>query len=133
MSENRQLIEIQDKKIILSTLWVFVVFNIAFADIIGFIEPGTLEKILNEDTGFDLTPAIILIFSLFQVIPIAMIVVARLFRRGVNRWLNIVASVLTLLYVLGGGNWESTSYAVFASFEVVAMLVIIWLAWRWKE
>lgn len=133
MSENRQLIEIQDKKIILSTLWVFVVFNIAFADIIGFIEPGTLEKILNEDTGFDLTPAIILIFSLFQVIPIAMIVVARLFRRDVNRWLNIVASVLTLLYVLGGGNWESTSYAVFASFEVVAMLVIIWLAWRWKE
>ncbi len=133
MSENRQLIEVQDKKIILSTLWVFVVFNIAFADIIGFIEPGTLEKILNEDTGFDLTPAIILIFSLFQVIPIAMIVVARLFRRGVNRWLNIVASVLTLLYVLGGGNWESTSYAVFAAFEVVAMLVIIWLAWRWKE
>lgn len=133
MSENRQLIEVQDKKIILSTLWVFVVFNIAFADIIGFIEPGTLEKILNEDTGFDLTPVIILIFSLFQVIPIAMIVVARLFRRGVNRWLNIVASVLTLLYVLGGGNWESTSYAVFASLEVVAMLVIIWLAWRWKE
>lgn len=133
MSESRQLIEVQDKKIILSTLWVFVVFNIAFADIIGFIEPGTLEKILNEDTGFDLTPVIILIFSLFQVIPIAMIVVARLFRRGVNRWLNIVASVLTLLYVLGGGNWESTSYAVFASLEVVAMLVIIWLAWRWKE
>jgi hypothetical protein len=100
---------------------------------ITFIEPGTLEKILNEDTGVDLTPAIILIFSLFQVIPIAMIVVARLFRRGVNRWLNIVASVLTLLYVLGGGNWESASYPIFAALEVVAMLGIIWLAWGWKE
>jgi len=133
MSENRPLIEVQDKKIVLSTLWVFVMFTMAFADIIGFIEPGALQKILDEDTGFDLTPAVILIFSLFQMIPIAMIVVARLFRRDMNRWLNIAASVLTMLYVLGGGNWESTSYFVFAAFEVAAMLVIIWLAWRWKE
>jgi hypothetical protein len=41
--------------------------------------------------------------------------------------------VLTLLYVLGGGNWQSTSYAVFAALEVIAMLVIIWLVWTWKE
>jgi hypothetical protein len=133
MSENKPLIEVQDKKIILSTLWVFVMFNIAFADIIGFIEPGTLEKIINGDTGFDLTPAVILMFSLFQAIPIVMILVSRLFRRDVNRRLNIAASVLTLLYVLGGGNWESTSYYVFAALEVVAMLAIIRMAWRWKE
>jgi hypothetical protein len=133
MSENRQLIEVRDKKIILSTLWIVVMFSITFADIIGFIEPGTLERIINGDMGFELTPAVILVFSLLQVIPILMILVARLFRRGVNRWLNIVASVLTLLYVLGGGNWESTSYFVFAALEVVAMLAIIWLAWSWKE
>ena len=62
-----------------------------------------------------------------------MIFVSRWFRREVNRWLNIVASVLTLLYVLGGGNWESVSYVVFASLEVVAMLGIIWLAWTWRS
>jgi hypothetical protein len=130
---NKQLIEVRDKKTILSTLWIFVVFNIAFADIIGFIEPGTLERIINGEMGFELTPAVVVVFSLFQAIPMVMILVSRLFRRGVNRWLNIVASVLTLLYVLGGGNWESTSYFVFAAFEVVAMLAIIWLAWSWKE
>ena len=133
ITPKKQLIEVQDKKIILSTLWIFVMFNIAFADIIGFIEPGTLERIINGNTGFELTPAVIVIVSLFQAIPMAMILVSRLFRRGVNRWLNIVASVLTLLYVLGGGNWESTSYFVFAALEVVAMLAIIWLAWSWKE
>lgn len=83
--------------------------------------------------GFDLTPAIILVFRLFLAIPIAMILVSRLFRRGVNRWLNIVASMLTALYVLGDGNRESTSNFVFAALEVVAMLVIICLAWSWKE
>ncbi len=133
MNTNNKLIEAQDKKVVLSTLWVFVMFCIAYADIIGFIEPGTLEKIINGNVGFELTPAIIVMVSLLQAIPITMILVSRWFRRDVNRWLNIIASVLTLLYVLGGGNWESTSYMVFVSLEVVAMLGIIWLAWNWRS
>jgi hypothetical protein len=133
MNISNKLIQIQDKKVTLSTLWVFVMFCIAYADLIGFIEPGTLEKIINGNVGFELTPAIILIFSLFQSIPIVMILVSRWFRRDVNRWLNIAASVLTLLYVLGGGSWDSASYPVFAALEVAAMLGIIWLAWNWRS
>lgn len=129
-TNNKPIFEMPEK---LSTLWIFVTFNIAFADIIGFIEPGTLERIINGNTGFALTPAILVIFSLLQAIPITMILVSRWFRRDVNRWLNIVASALTLLYVLGGGNWESTSYIVFVSLEVAAMLGIIWLAWNWRN
>lgn len=128
---NRQ-IEVQDRKVALSTLWVCVLFCIAFADIIGFLEPGTLANMMSGNTGFDLTPALIVGFSLLQAIPIAMIVVSRWFRRNVNRWLNIAASLLTLLYVLGGGNWQSASYPVFAALEVAAMLGIIWLAWTWR-
>ena len=42
MNTNNKLIEkIQDTKVTLSTLWVFVMFCIAYADIIGFItNPG---------------------------------------------------------------------------------------------
>ncbi len=133
MNASKKLIQVQDRKVTLSTLWVFVMFCIAYADVIGFIEPGTLEKIINGNVGFELTPAIILIISLVQAIPIAMILISRWFRRDVNRWLNIAASVLTLLYVLGGGNWESASYPVFAALEIVAMLGIIWLAWNWRN
>jgi len=133
MNTSSKLIEIQDKKVALSTLWVFVLFCIAFADIIGFLEPGTLASIMNGATGFNLTPALIVGFSLLQAIPITMILVSRWFRRDVNRWLNIAAAALTLLYVFGGGNWESASYPVFAVLEVVAMLGIIWLAWNWRS
>ncbi len=133
MNTTNRLVQVQDKRVILSTLWVLVMFCIAYADIIGFLEPGTLEKIIKGNVGFDLTPAVILVISLLQAIPIAMILVARCFRREVNRRLNIVAVVLTLLYVLGGGNWASASYYVFASLEVVAMLSIIWLAWNWRS
>jgi hypothetical protein len=128
-TNNKSISEIPEK---LSSLWIFVAFNIAFADIIGFIEPGTLEKIINGETGFELTPAVIVIFSLLQAVPVAMILVSRWFRRDLNRWMNIAACALTLLYVLGGGNWESVSYFVFVSLEVVAMLGIIRLAWNWR-
>jgi hypothetical protein len=47
--------------------------------------------------------------------------------------LNIAASILTLLYVLGGGNWASVSYPVFAAMEVAALLGIIWLSWTWRS
>jgi len=130
---SHKLFQVHDRKVILSTLWVFVMFCIAYADIIGFIEPGTLEKIINGDTGFVLTPAIIVTISLLQAIPIVMIVITRLFRREVSRWLNVAAAVLTLLYVLGGGNWESASYPIFAVLEVIAMLGILWLAWTWHN
>lgn len=132
MQPQNKLIEITDTKIALSSLWVFVMFCIAYADIIGFIEPGTLENIISGKVGFDLTPALILIFSLFQALPITMILLARWLRRDVNRWLNILASILTLLYVLGGGNWSSVSYPVFAVLEMIALLGIIWLAWNWR-
>jgi hypothetical protein len=31
----------------IALLWVIVLFNIAFADIVGFMVPGTLEMILT--------------------------------------------------------------------------------------
>lgn len=132
MNTSQKLIQVQDRKVILSALWIFVMFCIAYADVIGFIEPGTLQKIIDGNVGFELTPAIIVAISLLQAIPIAMIVLTRLLHRSVSRWLNIAAAVLTLLYVLGGGNWESTSYFVFATLEVIAMLAILWLAWTWR-
>lgn len=133
MNTSNRLMQVQDKKVILSTLWVFVMLCIAYADIIGFLEPGTLKKIIDGNVGFTLTPVIIVIISLIQALPIAMIVLSRLFHRKVSRWLNIATAVLTLLYVLGGGNWESVSYFVFASLEVTAMLGVIWQAWTWRN
>ncbi len=133
MNASNKLIEFPDRKVTLSTLWVFVMFCIAYADVIGFIEPGTLKNIIDGNVGFTLTPTIIVIISLVQAIPIVMILMSRWLRRNVNRWLNIFASLLTLLYVLGGGNWASASYPVFAALEVIAMLGIIWLAWTWRN
>ena len=121
----------EDMKVKLSTLWIFVMFNMAFADIVGFMNPGALEDIMTGGVGFEITPGLLLVFSIALEIPIAMIFLSRTLKYGVNRWVNIIASVITILFVIGGGN-TSLSYMFFAAIEVMCMLLIIRLAWTWR-
>jgi len=65
-------------------------------------------------------------------IPIAMIVLSRLLKHKANRWANIIAGAITILWVIGGGN-TSVSYVFFATIEVACMALIIWCAWKWTE
>jgi len=121
-------IVVEDMKVRLSTLWVFVMFNMVFADIVGFLNPGTLEEMIamKPDQG------LLLAFSLLLEIPIAMIVLSRLLPYRANRWANIIAGVITILWVIGGGN-TSISYIFFATIEVACMLLIVWYARRWTD
>ncbi|MCA9925554.1 MAG: hypothetical protein KC421_24455 [Anaerolineales bacterium] len=131
MNTNKTIIKMEDMKVKLSTLWIFVMFNMAFADIVGFMNPGALEDIMTGGVGFEITPGLLLVFSIALEIPIAMIFLSRTLKYGVNRWVNIIASVITILFVIGGGN-TSLSYMFFAAIEVMCMLLIIRLAWTWR-
>lgn len=112
----------------LSTLWVFVMFNMAFADIVGFLNPGMLEEMIAMKPS----QGTLLAFSLLLEIPIAMIVLSRLLKYKANRRTNIFAGTITILWVIGGGN-RSISYIFFATIEVASMVLIIWYAWKWTE
>jgi Sec-independent protein secretion pathway component TatC len=121
-----------DMKVKLSTLWIVVMFNMAFADIVGFMNPGALEEIMTGEVGFEITQGLLLVFSILLEIPIVMIFLSRVLKYGLNRWANIIAGVITILFVIGGGN-TSLSYLFFATIEVACMLLIIWYAWRWPN
>ena len=121
-----------DMKIKLSTLWVFVLFNMVFADIVGFMNPGALETIIKGEVGIHITQELLLLFSIMLEIPIAMIFLSRILEYRANRWANIIAAIITILFVIGGGD-TYLSYIFFASIEVVTMLFIIWYAWSWRE
>lgn len=122
----------EDMKVKLSTLWIFVMFNMIFADIVGFMEPGTLEKMMTGDVGIEITPGLLLVFSILLEIPIAMVLLSRVLKYNANRWANIIAGIITILYVIGGGT-VSLSYIFFASIEVVCMALIVWYAWTWPK
>jgi len=127
-TENTTEMNIKEK---LSLLWIVVMFTMVFADIVGFMNPGALKDIIDGAVGFQITQGLLLAFAVLLEIPIAMIFLSRVLDHKVNRWANIIASVITILFIIGGGS-QYLSYIFFASVEVICMLVIIWLAWNWK-
>jgi len=131
MNTNKRTVEMQDRKALFSTLWIFVMFNMAFADIVGFMNPGALEDIMKGAVGFEITQELLLVFSVLLEIPIAMIFLSRVLKYRINRWANIIASVITILFVMVGTI--SLSYIFFASIEVVCMSLIVWYAWTWRN
>lgn len=132
MNTSKTTTGMEDMKVKLSTLWVFVMFNMVFADIVGFMNPGALEKIMTGAVGFEITQELLLVFSILLEIPIAMIFLSRVLKYRANRWANIVAGVITILFVIGGGS-TYLSYIFFATVEVVCMLLIVWYAWKWPK
>ena len=123
----------EDIKVRLSTLWIFVMFNMVFADILGFLLPGFLEILeTGYADGVQITQGILLVFAILLEIPIAMIVLSRVLKYRVNRWANIIAAVITIAFVIGGGSTD-LHYIFFAAIETACMLLIVWYAWKWPN
>ena len=128
-SKKTASIDIREK---ISILWIVVMINMAFADICSVMLPGVLNDIMTGNTPFKITQEIMLIFAIVLEIPIAMIFLSRVLKYRANRWANIIASVVTILFVIGGGS-AYLHYYFFVAIEVVSMLLIIKYAWKWTD
>jgi hypothetical protein len=122
-----------DTKVLLSTLWIVVMINMAYADILGLFIPGALAEVAKTSVSTGTTiPQLMLGGAIMLEIPIAMILLSRVLKFKVNRWANIIASVITIVYVIGAGTL-SPHYIFIATVEVVCMLLIVWFAWKWTN
>ena len=117
-----------DTRTRLSTLWVVVMFNMVFADILTFIKPGALQELWAGQAGVHVTQGLLLVFAVLLEIPIAMILLSRILKEQANRWANTAAAVMTTLFVIGGGSMDP-HYVFFASVEVACMALIVWSVW----
>ena len=133
MNSIKRTAEKMDTKVLLSTLWIVVMINMAFADILGLFIPGALEEVAKTSvsTGTPI-PQLMLGGAIMLEIPIAMILLSLVLKFKVNRWVNIIASVITIAYVVGGGS-TYPHYIFIATIEVVCMLLIIWFVWKWTN
>ena len=128
MSINNKIAKM-DMKVMFSTLWIVVMFNVAMADIFGFMMDLMAGSVTLE---VQVPVAGMLIFAIIMEIPIVMIFLSRVLKYGVNRWANIIASVITIAFVILGGSADIV-YIFFAAVETVCLLLIIWNAWKWTN
>ena len=116
----------------LSTLWVVVMFNMVFADILTFIKPGELEALWAGQAGVQVTSGLLLVFAILIEIPIAMIFLSRVLKPRPNRWANTAAAVVTTAFVVGGGAL-TPHYVFFATVELACMALIVWSVWTRRD
>jgi len=120
-----------DTRVYLSTLWIVVMFNMLTADILSLFIPGTLDE-LATFAGETPIPQLMLGAAIMMEISIAMIILSRVLQYGVNRWVNIITSIITIVFVVGGGS-SYPHYIFIAAIEVVCLLLIAWFAWKWRN
>ena len=117
-----------DLKIKLSTLWIVVMINMIFADIFTI----TVELVNRNTLAIPGDVKVVMaIAAVVTNIPILMIYFSRVLPYKWNRLSNIIAGILTIIYIIGPGD-TSVYYLIVASIEVIILLIIIVKSWKWK-
>ena len=120
-----------DTRTKISTLWIVIMLNMAFADILSLYIPGIHEEIASF-AGDTPISQLMLIGAIIHQIPLFMIYLSRVLKYKINRRLNIIASIFVIIYVVSGGTLLP-HYIFIATVEILLMLFIIWTAWQWQN
>lgn len=124
-------ISIQTK---LMVFWIFVKLNVISADLLSFLNANFLKGIIETGSaeGLVITPSFLLIAAILLEVNILMVVISRLATYRINRTLNIIAPPIVIAFIIGGGSM-TPHYIFFASIEVITLILIMRIAWKWRE
>lgn len=125
-----------DRRVILSTMWIFYVLNIIYADVLNLMggEASTGNKDVELINSL-MSPEMLLVSAIFLELAIVMVILARVLNHGINRWANIVIAILHTLGLLASVfvGTPTIFYLFFVFVEVATLSFIAWYAWSWKQ
>jgi hypothetical protein len=130
---------LEDWKIKISVLWLFV--DVAYlADlVVGILEPGGLQQYIatGQIGGMTIDQNILLILATALLVPLVMAFLSLVLKDSANRWSNtIVGAVYTILWVVGIVEISATHLVVYSLLltfsKLVASALIVWYARKSK-
>ena len=142
MKTRNKITELKDRKVILSTLWIFALFNYVYADILTLwfnpaLQKEATKQLLSGYVGsIQITQGFVLAAAILMETAIAMVLLSRVLPYGANRWANIIVGVLntaSVAWSLFGGTPPNLFNAFFATIEIACTLFIVWYAWTWPH
>jgi len=136
-----QTSEGKDRKVTLSLLWIFVMFNYLYADVYGLYFNPILQKEMWKEflSGYagtiQITQGFVLVTAILMETAIAMVLLSRVLKYRPNRWANILMGAFHTLFVSWSliGDTPSVFYVFFAAIEIVCTLYITGYAWTWRN
>jgi hypothetical protein len=126
-----------DVKVVLSGLWIAMLFAFAYVDIFGFFRADIINGALQGKVpgpGFTINQAFLLLTTIYILVPSLMVVVSLLVPARLNRIANIAVSLVYALSVVASAVGETWAYYLLGSaVEVLLLLAIARVAWRWPR
>ena len=122
-------------KIILSALWIAVMFIYVYADIKTLFQPEIPEQIISGVMGgMTINQSFLFAAAVLMSIPTIMIILSLTLKPSINRWVNIIVSFLHIILIIitrfvPAKIWYY--YIYYQSIEAIFHILIIWYAWRW--
>lgn len=128
MDANQKTADTTGRKVVLSTLWIFVMFNYLYADLVMML----VNPELYRRAAARMSEGVVLGFTVLMEILIAMVLLSRVLKYRANRRANIVAGIVGTAFVavtLGGR--PPAFYLFLSAIEISCTLFIVWYAWTW--
>jgi hypothetical protein len=128
----------KDRKVILSTLWIFAIANYIYCDILSHMNPEFLKVLLGEGQFPGLPPIdqkFLLWAGILMEIPISMILLSRVLNYKSNRVINMIAGSLMTLVQIGSLFIGTPEYHYFfySIIEIATTAFIVVYAWKWRN
>ncbi len=134
--------EMKNRTAVLSTLWIFAVFNYLYADVYAlFFDPvlqkQAMQELLSGHIGpIQITQEFVLLTAILLETAIVMTVLSRILPYRANRLSNIIVGVFQTAFAatgLFGDTFPSLFSVFFIVIEVACTLFIVWYAWTWSR
>jgi hypothetical protein len=128
-------LETLSKRTVLSILWIFLMLNFIYCDVLAMHDASYLKDLLaGEAGGIEFTPGFLLGASVLMEIPIAMVLLSRVLPYRANRYANMFAGMFMAVVQFSSlflGSSPSPSYIFFSVIEIATLLFIVQYAWKW--
>jgi hypothetical protein len=137
VSSIKEIAKMKDEKVLLSTSWIFVLFNYLYCDVITLMDAKTLNQIMTGTVGgINMTEGFLLGASILMEIPIVMVLLSRMLNYRINRLTNIIGGIIMTVVQLSSlvfGSSPTMYYIFFSITEISCTSFIVWYAWTWSN
>jgi len=124
-----------DRKVVLSTLWIFAILNYLYADVLGLFDQKILKDVLNGTGPVQMTQGFMLGAAVLMETAIVMVILSRFLNYKANRIANIISGFIHTLAVILSlfAGKPAYYYLFFGSIEIACTVFIIWYSWTWPR
>ena len=136
MNTTQKTTGIKDRKVLLSTLWIFAMFNYLYADVMTLMDSSALKELMTGYAGgLQVTQGFLLGAAVLMETAIVMVLLSRILKYKANRLANIIAGIIhTVAVLLSMFVGTPTPYYIFfGTIEIACTLLIVGLAWKWHN